>query len=47
MKEPQRITRTFVFEVEHTPGTDSHLNQIVDSTLEGKGFKIINGEISI
>jgi hypothetical protein len=47
MTEPQRRTRTFVFKVRHSPGTDPHLDQIIDSTLESKGLKIVDGEIEL
>jgi hypothetical protein len=38
MKEPQKLTITVVFNVEHNPGNDKHLEQVLRSTLETKGL---------
>ena len=40
MKEPQKITLaiTFIFKIEHNPGNENHLTQLVRSLLRGKGI---------
>lgn len=45
--EPQTITLTVEFRVHHTPGTPTHLNEIAETYLQGKGVTIEDGVIVI
>jgi hypothetical protein len=47
MKEKQSITVTFIFNSEHSPGSTSHLHQVLQSTLKAKGLELINGVVEI
>lgn len=36
--QPQRITRNVQFEVYQNPGTDAHLDQVIESFCKAKGI---------
>ena len=45
--EPQTKTVVVEFKVQHTPGNDEHLNQILEAYFRGKGVEYRDGVIIV
>ncbi len=47
MNQPQRITRDIQFKVCHNPGTEEHLEQVLESFFKSKGVDYKNKQFTI